>query len=166
MKLSENFDVREFVPPEIWNVYGAGKSTWFVNPKLVEIAEFYKKFFYTYYKAKFPRLIGVSIIINNWHVGGTKKYSGFRPPEYKEGAKLSQHRFINAFDCEIILVFPDNVRTEVDYKEIHQIIEDNEQEFLCAGVTTLEHVDIAKGWLHTDTRYIPGQTKILIVKPA
>lgn len=165
MKVSPHFDHREFVPPEIDKKYG-DNSVWFINPIIPQIAEFYKKFFYDYYKLKYPNLVGVLIIVNNWHTGGTKKYSGFRTPECTEGAALSQHRFKDAFDCEIILVFPDNVRVEVKYPEIHEIIHAHEELFLANGVTTIESIEVATGWLHTDVRYIPNQTKIFIVKPA
>ena len=52
---------------------------------------------------------------------------------------------------------------EVDYKEIHKVIRENEELFLSKGVTTIENLADASGWLHTDTRWIPNQTKILFV---
>jgi len=70
---------------------------------------------------------------------------------------------MNAFDCEIFIVMVNGDRVEVDYKEIHKVIKENEAEFLANGVTTIEDVSIASGWLHSDCRYIPNQKKILIV---
>lgn len=165
MKISDNFDLREFVPKSTFQKYGAN-ATWFVSQKMISVAEFYKEFFTNYFKTKLPgKVASVSIVINNWHINGPKQYSGYRPPDYTEGAKESQHRCHNAFDCEITIVFLDGSKQEADYKEIHQIIQDNEALFLSKGVTTVEDVAIASGWLHTDFRYILNQTKILIVKP-
>lgn len=165
MKVSENFDVREFVPKSVFLKRGIN-STWFVSQKAIAVAEFYKEFYTNYYKVKFPGKVShVEIVINNWHIGGNKQYSGYRPPDCTEGAKESQHRCANAFDCEIIIVFLDGTKKEVDYKEIHKVIQENEALFLSKGITTIEDVSIAAGWLHTDFRYIPNQTKILIVKP-
>jgi hypothetical protein len=166
MKISENFDIREFVPRNIFNTYGVN-STWFISEKVVQVAEFYKAFWTNYFQQKFPgKVESVSIVVNNWHYGGVKQFSGFRPPECTEGAKLSQHRFKSAFDCEIIINYTDGNKQEADYVEIHKVIQDNEALFLSKGITTVEDVSIASGWLHTDTRWIPNQTKILIVKPS
>jgi len=163
MKISENFDIREFVPKSIFNAFGVN-STWFIDKKVVDIAEFYKSFFTNYFQQKFPgKVKSVSIISNNWHLGGTKQYSGYRPPEYTEGAKLSQHRLGSAFDCEIKINYLDGKGEEVDYKEIHKVIRENEELFLSKGITTIENLADASGWLHTDTRWIPNQTKILFV---
>lgn len=165
MKVSENFDIREFVPRSIYNAFGVN-STWFIDQKVVEIAEFYKQFFTNYYQQKLPgKVKSVSIISNNWHLGGTKQFSGYRPPDYNEGGKLSQHRLGNAFDCEIRVNYLDGRSEEADYKEIHRVIQEHEQLFLSKGVAAVEDVSVASGWLHTDIRWIPGQTKILIVKP-
>lgn len=166
MKISQNFDIREFVPKSTFQKYGVN-STWFVSEKSVKCAEFYKSFFTSYYKNKLgnDKVKSVLIVINNWHIGGVKQYSGYRPPEYTEGAKESQHRAFNAFDCEIWIVFNDGTKKEVDYNEIHQIIKDNESEFMANGVTRVEDVSIATRWLHTDFAFIPNQKNILVVKP-
>lgn len=166
MKVSRNFLIQEFVPKSTFLKWGE-KSTWFISEKAVNCAEFYKSFFGTYYKNKLgaDKVRGVSIVINNWHIGGVKQFSGYRPPDCTEGAKESQHRHHNAFDCEIWIVFMDGTRKEADYKEIHQVIQDNEITFMANGVTRIEDVSIASGWLHTDFAWIPNQKHILIIKP-
>jgi hypothetical protein len=164
MKVSTNFDIREFVPKSTFQKYGVN-ARWFVSMKAVAVAEFYKEFFSNYYKTKQPGKVShVSIVVNNWHIGGSKQHSGYRPPEYTEGAKESQHRMANAFDCEIVVVYLDGKREEVNYKEIHEIIKANEALFLSKGVTTVEDVAIAATWLHTDFRWT-GLSTILIVRP-
>lgn len=167
MKVSQNFDIREFVPKHIWDQFGE-KSLWFVNPKIVKIAEFYKSFWLTYFKKKYgnDKVINVLIQVNTWHTGGAQQWRGLRTDKCTEGAENSQHRYMNAFDCEIIIVFADGTRIEAEYKEVHQVIQANEIEFMANGVTTVEDVSIATGWLHTDTRYQGSDKKhILIVKP-
>lgn len=165
MKVSPHFDVREFVPKDMWDRFGE-KSIWFVNPKLVEIAEFYKTFFLKHFqKTNGNKLVNVLVVVNNWHYGGSRQYSGIRPAYSNIGAANSQHKYKAAFDCQFILRFKDGESITPDYRDIHKIIMDHEEEFLEAGVTTLEHPDYAKTWLHTDIRWIPDQTKLLIVKP-
>ena len=163
MKVSQNFDVREFVPKHIWDQF-AQQSIWFVNPKAVKVAEFYKSFFLAYYKKKLgnDKVQNVLIQVNTWHTGGAQQWRGLRTPKCTEGAENSQHRFMNAFDCEIIIVMSDGSRVEADYIEIHKVIKDNEREFMANGVTTVEDVKIAKGWLHTDFRNT-GFNSILVV---
>lgn len=165
MKISQNFEVQEFVPRHIWEQFGE-KATWFVNPKLVRIAEFYKSFFLTYYKNKLgnDKVRSVAIQINNWHLGGQQEWRGIRTAKCTQGAENSQHRYMNAFDCEIIVNLVSGDKIEADYREIHQVIKSNEKEFMANGVTCLEDVSIATGWLHTDMRWILDQRSILIVK--
>ena len=162
-KVSPNFDEREFVPESIYN--NKYPNTWFISKKQVEVAEFYKEFWTTYFKRKYPNEVEkVLIEINTWHYRPNgMQYRGYRPPEYTKGAKYSQHRAYNGFDCEIIIVFKDGRRVEADYNEVHKVIKENNALFLSKGITTVESVKIAKGWLHTDFRYIPNQTQILVV---
>lgn len=161
MKVTINFDIREFVPKSIYNAFGAN-SIWFVNPKIFEIAEFYKDFFTGYYKNLFPTVTDVLIVVNNWHYAGTKEFSGFRPPDYAGGGKLSQHRFGRAFDCEIQIVTKTK-KFEADYKEIREVIKKNEALFFSKGVRAIENG--TDGWLHTDMRPTKESFKILWVNP-
>lgn len=165
MKVSQNFVAQEFVPKSIFTQFGVN-STWFINEKCVKLAEFYKSFFTTYFKNKLgnDKVKTVLVTINNWHIGGGKQWSGIRTPDFTEGGKLSQHRFKSAFDCEMTIIFADDKKQEVDYKEIHQVIQAHEAEFMANGLTCVEDVRDATGWLHSDVRWIPGATKILIVK--
>lgn len=141
-KISEHFDVREFVPPEIWNAFGEN-SQWFVRPEIVRLAEFIRNHF------------GKPMTINNWHTGGIFHYRGFRPRSCNEGAELSQHRICGAIDFNIEGLTDDEV-----YDEIIK----NEAAFMAAGLTTLEDKTITKGWTHGDMRWT-GLSHILTVKP-
>lgn len=164
-KVSQNFDVREFVSRAIYEQPGINPR-WFVSEKQIKYAEFLKSFLTTHFKKKLgnDKVKTVLVVINNWHTGGPKQYSGFREPKCTEGASLSQHRFVNAIDTELFIVFNDGTKQEVDYKEIHEIIHANEAEFMANGLTTIEDVAIATGWLHSDFRFT-GLDKLLIVKP-
>lgn len=163
MRISQNFWLEEFVPKHIFDTYGSD-ATKFVKPKLVDLAEFYKSFFTDYYKRKHPgKVKTVEVVINNWLWGGVKQNSGFRPPNSEVGAKLSQHKFCNAIDTELIIVFTDGKKQEVDYKEIHRVIADNHTDFWNAGLRCIEDVSIATGWLHSDLRWILNATRIHVV---
>jgi len=166
MKISQNFDLREFIPKRLWDKFGVN-ATWFVNPKSVKLAEFYKSFFTTYFKKKYgnDKVKTVLIVINDWHTGGKKQWSGLRTHECTEGATDSQHRYMNAFDCEIKIAFADGTVQEAIYPEIHKVIHENEAEFMANGLARIEDVSIANGWLHSDFAYIPDQKQILVVKP-
>lgn len=166
MKVAPNFIIQEFVPKSIYDIWG-DRSTYFINPKIPALAQFYKEFFLDYYKKKHgaDKVKDVLIIINNWHSNGSYQYRGFRPRSYSEGGENSQHRLGNAFDCDIIILFNDGSRMEADYKEIHSVIMANQALFIASGLTTVEDVKYAPTWLHSDCRWIPNQTGILTVKP-
>jgi hypothetical protein len=163
MKVATNFDIREFVPKSIWDRFGTS-SVWFINKRVINLAQFYKDFFTKYYKNQLDNVKTVLIVVNTWHyIKGGHQYRGFRPPAYTKGAKLSQHRFGKGFDCDIIIVFEDGTRQEVNYSEIHDIINEYEEMFIEAGLTTLESVKDAPTWLHSDCRWIINQVHILTV---
>lgn len=163
MKVSTNFDIREFVPRSIWNRWGKD-STWFVSEQVVKLAQFYKDFFTKYYKNKYDDVESVSIVVNTWYYGGTLQYRGFRPPSYTKGAKLSQHRFCNAFDCDIVVKFKDGRKQEADYAEIHDVINEYNGIFMQNGLTAVESVKDAPTWLHSDCRWMPNRTTIKTFK--
>jgi len=136
--ISPYFVIQEFVPPQIYNQF-KDKSIWFVNPQIIKVAEFIRSYF------------NKSVIINNWHVGGTYTESGFRMPDTTTGAKLSTHKRGNAIDIKM---------PGVDYDEVRKTILSNEKEFISAGITTIE--DGTSTWLHVDCRYTQ-MDKILVV---
>lgn len=143
MKINQYFDLREFVPPEIWGRYGE-KSIWFVDPKVFAIASAYREFF------------GVPVIVNTWHNGGQLTYRGYRPPDTKIGATFSQHRFGRAFDCHFV---------GLTVQEAYKRICDNFAPFAAVGLTTLEDVAHTPTWLHSDCRAVADNSKPLIVRP-
>lgn len=134
MKISKYFDLREFVPKEIYNQFG-DKSIRFINPVLPKLCDYFREYF------------GKSITINNWYTGGQLNYCGYRPPNCKEGAELSSHKIGVAADIHISGV--------VDYlKEIEEI-KNNFSRFKPIGLTTIE--DGTKNWIHISCEWTNKQ---------
>lgn len=139
MKISDHFDLREFVPKDIWDQYGKN-STWFIDWAIVEGAEWLRELF------------GKPIIINNWHTGGTFQNRGFRHPHTTAGARLSQHKFGRAIDFNVVGVKPDEVYDAL-IKEKGMI-----------QWTAIEDKAFTPTWTHIDCRFT-NQEELLIVKP-
>ena len=142
MKIRPDFVLREFVPPSVWEDFGAA-SRWFLDPRMLDLAQFYRDHF------------GSAVRVNDWHYGGDFTERGFRLPDTNTGARLSQHKFGRAFDCNVEGLTPNEVRRE---------IKQNEDLFMEQGLTTLESGDIATTWVHSDIR-TTDQNDILIVTP-
>jgi len=142
MKIRPDFDLREFVPPSVWEDFGPA-SQWFLAPRMLDLAQFYRDYF------------GASVRVNDWHYGGDFTERGFRVPDTNTGARLSQHKFGRAFDCNVEGYTPDEVRRE---------IKQNEKLFMEKGLTTLESGDIATTWVHSDIRST-DRNSIFIVTP-
>jgi hypothetical protein len=142
MQIRKDFDLREFVPPSVWQDFGAA-SRWFLDPRMLDLAQFYRDFF------------SAPVIVNSWAWNGRFEERGFRLPTTNTGARLSQHKFGRAFDCNVEGMTPEEVREH---------IMDNEALFMEKGLTTLESGEIAKTWVHSDIR-TTTQDSILIVKP-
>lgn len=143
MKISSNFHIEEFVPIKIFAKYGE-KSKWFIRPEIIELAEFYRKWF------------GAPVRVNNWKWGGRFQERGYREPDSRTGSKYSQHKLGCAFDCDIRGYSADEVRED---------ILKNQTKYMSAGLTTIEHAEYSPTWVHSDIRNT-GMNKILIVKPA
>lgn len=141
MKISPNFDLREFIHPDPWKQYGEN-SMWFVDPRLFSIAQCLRDRF-------------GSTVINNWHYGGERVNSGFNLNR-EIGADYSQHKLGRALDC---------VFSDAEPNDVRQDIMENQRFWLHMGLTTLEHEQFASSWVHLDTRYTGMATEIFIVKP-
>lgn len=174
--LSGHFDVQEFVPKQVYDVYGL-QSKQFVSNGLVIMAEAIHKFWSDKFIGKEyngKKVKNISVLINNWHIGGTFNWRGLRTVDYineqlNKGiktAKLSQHigGSANAADHNIILKFEDNTAIVLPSDFVFDTIIENEKYFLEAGLTTLENKKMTQGWTHADCRYT-GLEKIFIVNP-
>lgn len=142
MKINDYFQIEEFVPPSIFSKYGQN-SLWFIDPKIINLATAYRKYF------------DAPITINNWHNSGTFSLRGYRPPDSDVGAQLSQHKFGRAFDCNVVGMTP---------QDMYKAIIANQVYFMSFGLTTLENIEFTKTWLHSDVRQT-NQPTLLIVNP-
>ena len=140
MKISDHFYLQEFVPESIYKRFG-NRALWFIDPRLVSIAEWIRDY------------VDTPILINNWHMGGSRQFSGFRPPECKVGAALSQHRYGRAMD----IVIP-----KVPAPQVQEVIQSNFVFLKTLGLTTMEaHT---RTWTHLDVRQT-GASHLLLVNP-
>lgn len=149
-KVTKDFDLREYVSPDVYNKYG-NKSIWFVNPVLYSLMQFHKEMLEDEYEGK------ISVVINSWHYGGNRKWSGHRTYKYinqmiKRGIKtatLSQHigGMCNATDSKVFL----NGK-EIPAEEIRKFVLKNEDAYMNEGLTTIESGKWARTWNHMDCR--------------
>ena len=139
LKISEHFELTEFINPDIYKVFG-DNSRWFINPDLIKLVEFIRSYF------------NKSIIINNWATGGDLSNCGLRQWDCANGAKYSQHKYGNAADLHL-----DGV---TDYEAIRNEIRKNQKIFFDSKLMCIEQG--TNGWLHIDTRNT-GLTTILEV---
>ncbi len=94
----------------------------------------------------------VPITVNNWWNGiGQMQYRGYRPEDCPVGAKFSEHKKGNAFDCTISGHTAENAR---------KIILDNQDNPLLSKIMRME--DLVK-WVHIDCGKIPeGKHRIYL----
>lgn len=91
--------------------------------------------------------------VNDWHWGGTFKYSGLRPLVGGVGAEWSQHRFGRAADPKPKQVTP---------QEMHARILARPEKF--PHLRVLEAIKATPTWVHFDVRN-STRDGILVVKP-
>lgn len=173
METSKHFDVREFVPKEVYDRFG--QQSWqFVSDAIVKMTNFAYDFFTDYYKQKDLTVDHISILINNWHLGGTFENRGLRTISYINSqiakgiktAMLSQHvgGSTNAVDLNIIITYKGGRKLTVNSDEVWSVIFEHQKEFIAAGLTTLEDKSMTKGWTHCDCRHT-GKDSLYIVAP-
>lgn len=176
MKPTELFDVREFVPQEVYNQFGE-KSWQFVSDNIVKLHTFAHNFFNEYYKSKDLTIEKVVVVCNDYHskiLGGKFSNRGLRTVKYindqiAKGVKtamLSQHvgGSTNAEDINVIIFYKGGRTRVVSSDEIWDIIVANASKFMAAGLTTLENKTMTKGWTHLDCRFT-GLSELYIVNP-
>jgi hypothetical protein len=138
MKVSKNFTLAEFVPPAIYEKY-VDKSLWFIDPKIVVIAQFIRNRF------------GRPVTINNYLAGGVYQYSAFRDHACSIGAENSQHRHGRAIDFRIQGMSPMEIRADIIQNfELYRPI----------GLTTIEGG--TPTWTHIDCRYTNTDSLLIV----
>lgn len=138
MKLSKDFSDYEFVTPEIYQQFGI-HSCWFIDPKLVAIAQFIRDRF------------NKPVTINNFLNGGPYRDSGFRDSSCQIGATNSQHRHGRAIDFRVQGMTPQQVRNDIIR---------NYDLYRTLGLTTME-ADTPT-WVHIDCRFTNQETLLIV----
>lgn len=96
------------------------------------------------------------VIINNWHTGGNRRWSGIRYKESPYYSSYSQHSFGRAIDFYIEGMDSADVRAEII---------NNPYENAFKYITTLEDFD-EMSWVHIDCRVLRNdQERYLIIQP-
>ena len=134
MKISSNFQLEEFVHPDIYNVIGS-RSLDFLHPLLPLVAQQLRD-------AYGP------ITINNWLWGGERVNSGLRFSASQFGTRLSSHKFGCAIDC----LFKDT--TPIDVQK--DILSHNDY----PHITRMENAEITKTWAHIEVGQRNGDIKV------
>lgn len=169
----KNFDVREFVPKEVYDMFKE-RSWQFVSDNVVKMALGIEELFNEICKAEDSKVEKITVLINNWHLGGPFSNRGLRTVSYINSqiakgiktAMLSQHvgGSTNAIDFNIIIHYKDGSKVLMSSDKTHDTITSNEKRFMEIGLTTLEDKSITVGWTHGDCRYT-GMETVYIVKP-
>lgn len=136
--LPQYFDLREFVPPEVYQALGV-KAWAVLDPRIVWTMDQIRMW------TRKP------ITINNWHIGGAFKYRGFRPRDYTEtAAKYSQHFMGRAADFDVSGMTADEFRKTMKMSQ---------------GIPAFKYVTACEegvNWVHIDIRPVPKGTNSII----
>lgn len=130
MKVSEHFDLREFIDPVTWAEYGVNSDK-LIDGRLIDIAEFVRK------------KTDKGITINSWHMGGQFKESGLRNKNTTTGAKLSQHKLGKAIDLKAV---------GFNGTTWYSFVKENAKALYDLGVRRIEDKSLATTWLHIDLK--------------
>ena len=143
IKVSKDFFLDEFIPPEMYGRFEAHALMW-IRPEIISIAQELRNTF-------------GRTIVNNWSAGGNNSpeeffsfnkelqkgfftESGLRLPVTTTGAKYSMHKFGCAADLKFVHVSPDEVRK--------YIVRHYKSRFQTLGLTRIEKD--TPTWLHID----------------
>ena len=143
VKVTDNFYLDEFVPPEIYNVRGA-RSLALMDIRIILACQHIRD------------ISGRRVTVNNWWNGGALDERGLRISNTPTGARWSQHKYGRAVDLSV-----DGMRP----REVHDLIRKHEIYFIeRQWITTLENPAFTPTWTHIDCRHT-GLDRFLIVDP-
>jgi len=163
MQVTDNFIIQEFVPENIYKLHKAGKidARWYIDQKVPEICQYMKDSFIRKLKLKDKNIKTVLVVCNMWHYRKNGLQNrGYRTWEWvadkvKKGqrvAKLGMHMLGLAADVEVIIVYKDGRRKELDPDIVRKMILADQKNFMALGLTVLESGKYATGWTHFDVR--------------
>lgn len=137
MQIHKNFDVREFVHPDVYKFInrsdGLERWRWFVSDFMLDCAVLLRE------------VSSAPVILNTYHRGGKFVGRGFRPSNYqpKKGAIFSQHYMANAIDVS---------SPRLSVAALYGLVMQNQEKFEAIGLTTIEDPKKTVTWLHLDCR--------------
>lgn len=85
--------------------------------------------------------VGFPIFVNDWAIGGSRKYSGYRPRNCQIGAENSYHKAGGALD----------LHTHTP-EQLAALIARVKAAGYMYGIRRIENPDITKTWLHIDCK--------------
>lgn len=145
MQVREHFDVREFVPPEIWSRHEAGilDARWYIRPDVLDIAQAVRDRY------------GRPVWVNTWprdEDGHTER--GYRLGWTDTGATYSMHKLGCAVDFSV---------QGMSSAEVFDDVTANQSTFFRHGVRAIEHKEDTPGWTHLDIRptALDGQIQVV-----
>jgi hypothetical protein len=127
--ITPNFDLREFIYKDIFAELGE-QSVMLLDRRMILFAQALRAY------------IGKPVILNNWHTGGDRSFSGLRPFDSTVGAKFSQHKFGRAIDAQV---------PGMSGEELRDIVRNEYNRKFKNLITTIEQG--TDTWLHADCRY-------------
>jgi hypothetical protein len=130
----KHFELYELVSKDTYEAMG--DSAWSLfNPEALEALDNLREYF------------GVSVTVNTWKNGGSLQHRGYRTPQEAAdlGSPNSQHRFGNAFDCDIQGISADDARKQIC---------DNKDNPLLIKIQRLED---GVPWVHFDLKPVPNR---------
>jgi hypothetical protein len=144
MKVSDNFDIRELVHPDIWGSHKE-RCIDFVNVNTGETLEAIKK--------ELSNMINKteSVTVNDWLWDGRYVNSGIR---YNFGSERSTHRVGCGFDLKYKHHTP---------QEVYLFIIQNQELF--PYISRMEHIDATPKWNHIEICTEKRIGKIYVFKP-
>lgn len=123
MYIPRYFCIEELVPPEIQGVPFVPQKNEAERQRLFMLFDIVALQTLDALRQRFG-----AVTVNNWHVGGARKLSGWRPFDCPVGARYSQHKWGRAFDCLFHHATPEDVRADIfahpereEYRHIRRI---------------------------------------------
>lgn len=128
MKANKYFDIKELVSKNIYNSY-RDSAIQFLDPLALKVLENVRE------------ILDVPLVCNNWALGGSRNYCGYREPGCGVGASNGFHTRGQAFDL---------ISDKLTAKEMREILDKN-QDKLIHPIRVEKwdsHGEIS--WLHID----------------
>lgn len=144
MKVSNNFYLEEFIPPEYYDVFSKQRLLQLIDGRIIKMAQFLRDRF------------GRPLYINTWKDLGDYSQSGLRTYNSRYYSPTSQHTFGRAIDIKF---------SDISPKEVFEDIVSNYKEYGDSFITTVEDVEYTPTWIHVDCRNVFTKNGVYIVAP-